>query len=733
MTAPRWRRTLQTDLALSSGAGLLALLATAVVLKLWHANPSIPLGYGGDGLWLTQVVKGMLDHGWFFTNPDVGAPFGQQLYDFTAAFGDTLHFAVIKAMSLVSQDPVKLVNGYFLLSFFLCAFSACFVLRRLGVSRGAAVVAAVLFSLLPAHVAGGLGRVPLGAYWAIPLAALLIMRVFAGEPLFTRRAEGGRLSRWLSRPSLATAGMCVLIAGSGLYYALFTVMLLVLAAAAGVLVRRDWAVGLHGSLAAMLVLGLLIVALAPSLVYTREHGKNTAFERPAADGSIYATSLSLLIVPFIGHRFGPADDLAHKLEVTKLPPGQNEHQLSALGLVGSLGFLGLLVAGIVPRARGGRDRAGAAAAAALTGFLLATTGGIGLLVNILLTSDLRGWGRISPLLGFLGLYGAALAYDALRGSPWVRGWRRHAVAGLLPLALVVGVADQTTANMVPEYAVTKKEFTSDARFVDAVDRELPARASVLQLPAAAFPEGGTVVNMADYSLMRGPLLTEDLRFSYGSMKGRPHGDWVQRLAELPLAEGLSYYAAAGFRGIWVDRRGYADQGNEIDAELRRLLPGVTPIQSADTQLRFYSLVDYARRWARGRTPQWLRAARDSAMNLSEFQIATGMTLVPATPVPQIEDPRGGGTFALVNPGRFARTIVVRGRLFVAGPDTPVVARPPDGRRVRLTARKGRGGAFALRARVPAGGRVNVRISSPAARSALQLPELRVTDDALRPR
>lgn len=225
MTAPWWRRALAGELALAGAAGVAAVVAAAIVLQLWDARLSLPMAYGGnglggDGLWGEQIVKGIADHGWLLTNPDVGAPVGQQLHDFTGVLGDSLHYLVIRVMSVVSQDPIRLVDAYFLLGFALCAASACLVLRRLGASRGAAVVAAILFSLLPLHVGGGIGRLTLGAYWSIPLTALLVIRVFGGEPLFARRPSGGRLTRWASRRSLATAALCLLIAGSALYYEL---------------------------------------------------------------------------------------------------------------------------------------------------------------------------------------------------------------------------------------------------------------------------------------------------------------------------------------------------------------------------------------------------------------------------------------------------------------------------------------------------------------------------------
>jgi hypothetical protein len=725
----RWRRALQGELGLAAAAGLLALLAAAIVLRLWHAQPAVPLGYGGDGLWVQQIVKGMIDHGWFWTNPDLGAPFEQQLYDFTGVLGDNAHFTVMKAMSLLSHDAVKVVNAYFLLGFFLCAASACLVLRRLGISRGAAVVAAVLFSLLPAHVGGGVGRLMLGEYWAIPLTALLLIKVFAGEPLFARRPSAGRLTRWASRQTLATVGMCVLIAISGLYYTLFTVLLLVLAGGAVLLTRGALKTSQGAGVAAAIVLAIFLIQVSPNIVYSHEHGPNDLLsQRNANDSSVYATSLALLTFPVIGHRWDRVAELRERLQAAKQPPGPNENDVSALGLVGSLGFLGLLLAAVVPDVRRARERAGPAAATALLAFLLGTAGGIGLFVALLVTPDLRAWGRISPLLGFLGLFAAALAYDAL--SAWTAGrrsWLRYGVPALLPLALAFGVWDQTTATMIPSYGQVRAEYHSDARFVSAIESRLPAGSAVLQLPAVPFPESGQVVNMADYSHMRGTLHAKTLRFSYGAMKGRPGGDWAARLSAEPAAKGLPYYVAAGMRGIWVDRRGYADQGAAVDSELRALLG--SPQNSEDGQLRFYFLVDYARDWLAGRSARQRRAARDAALHLTNVVPAAGITAAPETGSLRIADPAAGGSLVFSNPGRLARTILVRGRLVSDGATTDVEAQLPGGDRASLRATPG-GRAFAFRVRVAAEQESRVRLVASGTRTPLKIAAFEPTDDAL---
>src|SRR5580704_4174670 len=65
-------------------AALLALAGAAWALQLWRADLGVPFHYSSysDVMFYVSLVKGIINHGWFFTNHSLGAPYGQQLYDF---------------------------------------------------------------------------------------------------------------------------------------------------------------------------------------------------------------------------------------------------------------------------------------------------------------------------------------------------------------------------------------------------------------------------------------------------------------------------------------------------------------------------------------------------------------------------------------------------------------------------------------------------------------------------
>ena len=62
----------------------ISLLVGAHELGLFSTSLSLPLRYSyvDDTKFYLALIKGVLDHGWWTTNPSLGFPFGQQLYDF---------------------------------------------------------------------------------------------------------------------------------------------------------------------------------------------------------------------------------------------------------------------------------------------------------------------------------------------------------------------------------------------------------------------------------------------------------------------------------------------------------------------------------------------------------------------------------------------------------------------------------------------------------------------------
>jgi hypothetical protein len=596
-----WHRRLRPELPAALLAAALATAIAVVVLQVWRANFSVPLysSPGGDETFGLAAIKGILEHGWYLSNPNLSAPFGQHLYNYPVFSGDSLYLLIVKLIGIPFGNPAEVDNLFFLLCFPLIALGGYAGLRAVAISRGASVVCAVLFTLLPYHFFDGEGHIFQGAYFTVPLGCYLVIAVLSGKALFARSATRHGVGRYLTSRSGATVLACVVMGSSDNYYAAFTAALVLLAAAFTSLANRGFRALATGGTVAALVLATVALNGLPTLIYRAQHGGNPVVgQRKPKESDIFALSLTDLVLPIANDRIGPLARLARKYQATATAPMGEGHSAS-LGLIGTLGLVGLALAFVARALRADRlrfadPRYAYAALGAGLAFLIGTVGGLGTLFAYVVSPQLRAWNRISVFIAFFALMGVGLMLDALRrrigsDSPG----RRWGYAACLAVVLAVGVLDQTGTSMAPPYRHEAAEYRTDANFVEAIQRQLPAGASVFELPYVPFPENPPVHRMEDYAELIGYVHSADLRWSYGQLKGPP-SRWEAALVHRPPARMLAELSALGFKGIYLDTFGYPHRGKALIPELSRAL-GVKPLVSADGRLYFFDMALYNRR------------------------------------------------------------------------------------------------------------------------------------------
>ena len=557
----------------------LSLLFLYPVMDLGKADWTWPVfGPHTPDLWFhSMLVKGMLDNGWYLSNPYLGAPAGSALQDFT--YSPNLHMAAMKLLSLFSSDYARIFNFYFLLTWPLTAIAALYSFRRLGASPAPALLASLLFTCLPFHFTRGQGHLMYASYYLVPLACLVL--VWVANNQMTR----GRM--------LASVAICALISFDLPYYSFFTVLLL--AAAALCAWRVKPAAVLIG-----VILAASLVNLSPSLLYRLEHGRNpAALARGAAGSEVFGLKIAQLLLPLTGHRVAALAALKNTYNVQA--PLVNENDSATLGLIGSVGFL-LLIGRLF------RGRADTISRLNLAALLVGTLGGFGALLAFTVFPVIRGYNRISVPIAWFCLLAVALAI-----SEYVR--RPAASWALCAALLLFGVWDQTSPRMIPAYAAISREMRSDDAFVKRLEASLPAGAMIFQLPYQPFPEAAPVADMSDYSLLKGYLHSRRLRWSYGAIKGRPEAEWQSEVSGLPVPQMTEQLVLKGFDGLYIDRAGYADRGRKLEAELQL----GAPVESGNRRLAFYPLGPLASRLRQSMTAaEWERRVREvrSALTVS---------------------------------------------------------------------------------------------------------------------
>ncbi|HKB19542.1 MAG TPA: hypothetical protein VKC65_00925 [Gaiellaceae bacterium] len=559
-------------------AAALSGLFGALVLQPWRGALDVPYVYASDANEYQAAVKGVLDHGWIWHNPSLGAPGTQVSFDYPLLGGDWLNVFAIRVLGLFSSDSAVVLNVFFLLTFPAVGLTAYLVFRRLTLSVPAAITCSVLYALLPYHFVRGEVHLLLAAYYAVPLGAYLVLSVLADRPLFATR----RIALW-------TVVMCVVIvlASATYYYAAFTVVLVLAAAGLRAIAGRSWRPLANGGGVAGVLVVLSLVTLSPSLAYWARHGTNPhVAHRAAFESELYGLKFAQLVLPIEHHRIGA---LAHLRETYDgWFPATEAATSTPLGLVAAVGFLALLGICFVQLAAPGRrvasPLAGQAGLAAFLALLFAWTGGLAVFVAGI-DPQIRSWNRLSVFIGFFGLLAVGLGLDwALR---WLRP--RGVVVGAVVLlgVLAIGIFDQTSRSYEPAYAALSTQYRSDGDLVREIDARLPKDAMVFQLPFVSYPEAGTLNRMLDYDLFRGYLHSGDLRWSYGQVRGRGSGRNAVIAAE-PVPQMVRDVRESGFSGIYVDRFGYADNGAKLEAELTQAV-GRPPLVSPDGRLSFFQL------------------------------------------------------------------------------------------------------------------------------------------------
>lgn len=610
--AANWKSTLATYAV----ACLLCCLVLTGALHLWDADLHNPLQPpSSDGLVFDSLVKGIIENGWYLHNPHLGAPGIQDMGDFP--FSDGVHFVALKLLGWFTGSWGLAVNFYFLLGFPLATLSALAVMRQFGIRNGPSMIAALLFAFAPYHFLRGEDHLVFSAYYMIPPAVMVALWVMAGESLFVpveggHRFPGGRPSRkgWIA------IGICAIVGGSGIYYALFTIVLLLAAGVYGLFrlrkVRR-----VISSIALALVIVLAIVFnLLPNILHIAAEGKNPVVAvRIPMETEMFGLRIVQMALPVSDHRVPALARLrgAYDLSDAGINSG-TEGRAAALGLVGILGFCFLLlisIAGYPWRRRRGLVRCLAVLALAMV--LLGTTGGFGAMVAWTVSPQIRSYARASIFIEFLCLMAVAVVLDECGRKATRVGWRSWIFGAALTAIAIAGLLDQIPTNMTAWRSAATALANDGSDFGRKAERLLPAGSMVLQLPYSWFPEPPPIQQMGYYDHLRPYLYSTSLRWSYGAMRGSYWSGWQADLDKHSPEDMLSAATAAGFAGIYIDRNGYADRGAGLEVLLRGA--GLSRVESLDHRCWLYDIRPYASR-IQAALPPDERARRDGLFPIS---------------------------------------------------------------------------------------------------------------------
>lgn len=569
---------------------LVGMLLTVWALDLHHGHLRIPYLYQGDTMFYHLITKGLMDHGWFLTNPSLAAPYQLDLRDVPTS-DNNFHIALLKLFTLAAGRYGRALNLFFLLSFPLTIVCTLYVLRRLGVSWWAGSLATLLYTFVPYHFTRGEHHLFLSAYYQLPLLLLVVLWLYQDKLQSCAGPRSWPSVRWRSGDFGLSVAVCLWVASSGYYYAFFACFFLLLAGALAAARLRNWRALLLPSGLVGLMTAVVSLHLLPSILHFARYGSVGVVNRLAGEADVYGLRLAQLLLPARWHRVQALWDLKTVYNMRLLI---NENDDASLGLVGALSFLGLLAWLVLRKPEiekqadsGPHGLLSQLSVLNLAAVLLGTMGGFGSLVAFFAVPQVRAYTRISIFIAFLVFLAFALWLDEAKRR-WAQTETRRTLF-YVGSALLCGVAllDQVSPNFKPEHQKIFNEFHIDEDFVRQIEANVPSGAMIFQLPVMSFPENPKVNRMNDYDLLRGYLHSQNLRWSYGTIKGRENDVWLRQVASKPVPEMLETLAWAGFKGLYLDRFGYSDGGEKIENEIKAVI-GAPKLGSANNRMIFYS-------------------------------------------------------------------------------------------------------------------------------------------------
>lgn len=200
---------------------LCSIIAVFFLFQLWSFHPFIPISYDGDGLLTLNGLRNIQLHGWYFSTPNLGAPFGQNLHDFPAV-ADNLHLLLLWFGIKLFRNEFLVFNLYFLGAYVLSSVFGYIGSRMLRIAPPAAVLIGVAYAFINQQ---GPGHLYLSAYWAVPLWVAFLIRELSHDSLiliFPDSCRPRSLAQWACTPrALLITLISLLAATTGLYYAFF--------------------------------------------------------------------------------------------------------------------------------------------------------------------------------------------------------------------------------------------------------------------------------------------------------------------------------------------------------------------------------------------------------------------------------------------------------------------------------------------------------------------------------
>ena len=369
-------------------------------------------------------------------------------------------------------------------------------------------------------------------------------------------------------------------------------------------------------LAALCVIGAAATAFAlmniDTWTYKFAHGANPdALVREYRWLEIYGLKIKDLVVPPPTHRSAvlAAFSVAHRQVAPLL-----DEAASYQGIIGLACLVWLVATAIKATLDGRQANVPLEVWQLLWIVLMFTTGGLNAIIGAMGFTMFRGGSRYAIVILAITLMYAARRLSRIEATD---GAGKESGGNILWPVAAVGACLVILWDQVPrpptaeEKATITRQVAADREFTARMESALPDGAMVFQMPVMQFPES-PAPGVPSYDHFRPYLYSRNLRYSFGSMKGREREQW-QAAVQGKLLENATLDQQAqqirinvnnarlavdelrrlGFSAIYINRNGFPDRGKGIEEAMLELGYTRPPIRNATGDLACFVLSDVA--------------------------------------------------------------------------------------------------------------------------------------------
>jgi phosphoglycerol transferase len=527
------------------------------VYDRWNGEAwSVPIEYGlqadradvkSDLAGFKAAQDGYYFPGAFHNPPQLGAPYGGNWNDYPVT-EDFLVWGTGILARVIGLFPAA--NFLILTLQTLAVLAFYYAARRLKCEWKWSCAGALLFGLAPYGFAHSLHHFVITAYWHMALALLVCYWLANGRGL-----------QFKTRDYWIAIGVAVATGWQNVYYTNIFIQMV------GICLIIQWL--RHGWRAALPALSIGCAAFAAfmsmnlhTIGYGLIHGHNpSAAVRIYAHMEYYGLKLVDCFIPFPTHKIAALAAIGrHFYQVTilqaEIPPA------CYFGVVGIAAFLWMAVVTVRNAIARDRKRISLEAVLTLWIFMYATVGGVNAMLGVVGFEMFRSTTRYCIVILCISLM-FAVRRLSLISRHWPSPW---------PLAAPLAIGLFGLWEFLPPFAgedirQTASAVNSDRTFAQQMEATLPKGGMVFQLPVMDFPES-PAPGISAYEHFRPYFYTHDLRYSFGSDKGRVRDAWQRVVAGMQPAEQIATLERYGFSGIYIDSQGFEDGGDSLLAQYK---------------------------------------------------------------------------------------------------------------------------------------------------------------------